>query len=140
MQKTTDKTSYQDSLRQAGLSLTKTRAALFEVLSKSDNPLTIQEIVKQIDSAHFVSVYRSIDALTKAGIVKQVSIGFKNKFELSDQFKPHHHHVTCENCGRSLSVDDERIEQLMGELTKQAGFAPTHHHFEAYGICRQCRQ
>lgn len=121
------------------LRVTDARQELFEFLSKTQQPVTAAEITKNLQgSQHFVSVYRNIDALLKAGVVKQVPQGFKNRYELSDLFKPHHHHVTCESCGNSVSVEDPRVESLMKELTKEAGLMPTKHHFELYGICKNC--
>jgi len=139
MQKQSQQLLFESRLKQAKLSLTKPRRAIFDVLATTKTPLTIQEIAEQIDNVHFVSVYRSVDALYKKGLVKQVPIGFKNKFELSDDFKPHHHHATCEKCGISVSIHSNRAEELMDELTLNAGLTPTHHHFEAYGLCGNCK-
>jgi Fe2+ or Zn2+ uptake regulation protein len=139
MQKQPDTLLFESRLKDSGLSVTATRISIFEVLTRSKVPLTIQDIVSKIDNAHFVSVYRSVDALHKHGLVKQVPIGFKNKFELSDDFKPHHHHATCEKCGKSVSIHSNKVEELMNELTIGAGLNPTRHHFEAYGICEDCR-
>jgi len=139
MQKQLDTLLFESRLKDSGLSMTATRISIFRVLSLSKVPLTIQDIAAKIDNAHIVSVYRSIDALHKHGLVKQVPIGFKNKFELSDDFKPHHHHATCEKCGKSVSIHSNRVEKLMNELTVNAGLTPTRHHFEAYGICEKCK-
>jgi Fe2+ or Zn2+ uptake regulation protein len=139
MQNTEQTILFEARLRENGLSLTAPRRAVFEVLNSSHNPLTIQEIVKQIDGVHYVSIYRTIDALSKHGLIKQVPIGFKNKFELSDDFKPHHHHATCEKCGVSVSIANPSIEQIMNRLTIDAGLKPTRHHFEVYGLCQKCQ-
>lgn len=138
MQNTSQISHFEKRLRAEGLSVTKPRLAIFEVLGVAKSPLTIQEIVARVDGIHFVSIYRSVDSLQKHGLLKQVPIGFKNKFELSDDFKPHHHHATCEKCGKSVSINNSKVEQLMKQLTVQAGLKPTHHHFEAYGICGSC--
>jgi len=127
-------------LKTNGYSLTRPRRAVFSCLLNAVNPLSIQEIVAHTAAdIHFVSVYRSVDVLLKAGIITQVSIGFKSVFELSESFKPHHHHATCEVCHRSFPISDVRIEKLMRQLTRQAGLHPTKHNFEAYGICSSCR-
>ncbi len=126
-------------LQERGLRLTKARMLVYIVLHDADAPLSIQQIVDCCTSVHFVSVYRTIEVYLQNGIIKQVPIGFKNKYELSDYFKPHHHHVTCNICGRSTSVNQQSIERLMNTVTRAAGMIPTHHHFEAYGICKTCQ-
>ena len=138
MQKTVTDIQFETMLKHTGLSMTAPRRSVFDVLKNSHSPLTIKEIVDRIPNVHYVSVYRSIDALQKHNLIKQVPIGFKNKFELRDEFKPHHHHATCERCGKSVSIENSEIEDIMNKLTKGAGLKPTRHHFEAYGICRQC--
>ena len=109
------------------------------VLSESPHPLAIQEIASRTTDVHFVSVYRSIDALLKAGLIKQVPQGFKNRFELSDTFKPHHHHATCEFCGSSWEINSVELESLMKKLTIEVGLVPTKHHFEIDGVCANCQ-
>lgn len=130
--------TYKRKLSENSLRQTHVRKSIFEVLYFSKTPLSIQSLVDQIDSAHFVSIYRSVDLLHKAGVLKMVPQGFKNHFELSDLFKPHHHHITCKECNKSIEVHDQRIEKLMNQLTTEAGLIPTEHHFEIYGICRKC--
>ena len=130
---------YQAKVKQAGLRNTHAKKKIFEVLRKSKSPLSVQDLVQLIKGAHFVSVYRSIDALQKAGVVKLVPQGFKNLFELSDDFKPHHHHLSCSRCGYTKEVANKNLEDLMDQLSKQAGFRPTEHHFELFGICQSCQ-
>ncbi len=129
---------YTQKMHQAGLRNTHVRQQIFAVLQDTDRPLTIQEIVASTDNAHFVSVYRSIDAMRKADIVKMVPQGFKNLFELSDDFRPHHHHATCELCGKTVELQEPELEALMSRITKHAGLLPTKHHFELFGICSVC--
>lgn len=129
---------FESMLKSSKLRLTHVRREIFTILISAKKPLSIQQIVGKVPDAHFVSVYRSVEAMLQAGVVKQVPQGFKNKFELSDVFKPHHHHVTCEVCGMTSEVNDRRIEILMKELTLEAGLKPTKHHFEMYGICNSC--
>jgi Fe2+ or Zn2+ uptake regulation protein len=127
------------TLKQHGLSMTRARKEVFLLLLEATVPMTIQQIIRVTDGLHFVSVYRTIETLLTIGVVKQVPIGFKNKYEVSDVFKPHHHHVTCEQCGISVAIHNESIENLMHQVTISSGMQPTKHHFEAYGICNDCK-
>lgn len=123
----------------AGLRLTATRLGIFSALLASDQPLQIKDIAAEVDDAHFVSVYRSVDALLKAGLIKQVPIRFKNYYELSDTFSPHHHHATCERCGKVQEINNKKIEQITQQLAREVSLLPTKHHFEIYGICANCQ-
>jgi Fe2+ or Zn2+ uptake regulation protein len=129
---------FEVALKRYGLSVTKSRKTVFQLLLTASHPMTIQEIITGNTSSHFVSVYRTIDTLLQVGLIKQVPIGFKNRYEVSDEFKPHHHHVTCEQCGTSVAINDAAIEERMNQITQRSGMQPTKHHFEAYGICVKC--
>lgn len=125
-------------MSRAKLRLTRVRQEIFDLLSQADRPLSIQELVSASNRGHFVSIYRSIDAMHRAGIVKLVPQGFKNFFELSDTYKPHHHHATCEKCGSSLEIHSPELEKLMKQLALEAGLKPTKHQFELFGVCEAC--
>ena len=127
----------EEALSRVGMRPSKTKLQVFNILSDSNEPLTSVEIVNRTDGSHFVSVYRALDALVKAGVLKIVSIAHKQKYELSDTFYPHHHHVTCEECGLSVSIQHEQIEQMAEDVTRQAGMRPLRHSFEAYGVCNR---
>jgi Fe2+ or Zn2+ uptake regulation protein len=132
--------NFEADMKRSNLRITHVRQELFSLLKQADKPLTVQELVNRSKGSHFVSVYRSIDAMHKAGIIKQVPRGFKNLFELSDTYRPHHHHATCEGCGKSTSVHDPRLELLMSRLSKNSGLKPTKHTFELFGICHECQK
>ncbi|MGE5309510.1 MAG: Fur family transcriptional regulator [Sphaerimonospora mesophila] len=123
------------------LRLTNNRLAIFRILAAADSPLLIREIITMCtDTAHFTSVYRSILSLQQAGIIREVPRGFKIYYELGEDFRPHHHHATCERCGKTTPIDDHSVERLLHSLTIKAGLAPTKHHFELFGICQQCQK
>jgi len=126
-------------LKDHNLRKTTVRQQLFDILLKINQPLSIQDIVKKVSNAHFVSVYRSIDALHKAGVVVQVPQGFKNLYELSDLFKPHHHHISCEKCGNLSKINDKEIEALIEKISLESGYKSTKHHLELYGVCQNCQ-
>lgn len=131
---------YITKMKEAGLRNTRVRQQLFQILLRASKPLSIQDLAKRTTNVHFVSVYRSVDAMRKASVIKLVPQGFKSLFELSDSFKPHHHHATCERCGQTTQVTDSELEKSMRQLTIRSGLIPTEHHFELYGICIKCQE
>ena len=139
----TDKAAEQSLKQQLAkhhMRITHVRLEIFRKLHIANQPLSIQDIAKRIKTAHFVSVYRSVDSMSKAGILKLVPQGFKNLYELSDIFMPHHHHATCKVCGKTKEIHDDRIEVLMRNLAIGAGLKPTEHQFELFGICKSCQE
>lgn len=140
MQITPAEIALKERIKKSGMRMNKTKKLVFELLKESDHPLSPQEIASQIPSVHFVSIYRTLDSLRQAGVVSMVPRGFKNLFELSDHFSPHHHHISCEYCGSMKGIDSQEIETLIEKISKQSGFSSTKHHLELYGICSSCSQ
>ncbi len=132
-------TIFKEKLAAHNLRLTENRQEIFRILTAADRPLLIQEIIAtSTGSTHFTSIYRSIASLQAASIVREVPRGFKVYYELGEDFRPHHHHATCEKCGKTIPIDDTEVEQLLHNLTIKAGLQPTKHHFELFGICEKC--
>ncbi|MCL2038133.1 transcriptional repressor [Candidatus Saccharibacteria bacterium] len=131
---------FDQEMRRARLRITRNRREIFYILKNSNRPLSIKEIIKTSKGdSSFTSVYRSVDSLTHAGILRLVPRGFKNLYELGEAFRPHHHHATCEKCGESVAVHDADLEKMMHHLTISTGLKPTGHQFELFGVCRRCR-
>lgn len=86
------------------------------------------------------SLYRNIKLLESLGVVQRISIGWKYKVELSDQFTDHHHHITCRRCGTTETLPEEAaLEKLIGDLIRGSGYTAAKHQLEISGICAKCR-
>jgi Fur family transcriptional regulator, ferric uptake regulator len=133
-------TRFEDVLKKQGLNLTETRKLVFRTLQGKE-PQTMAELIeacwRQIDRA---SVYRTITLFERLGIVKRLQIGWKYRLELSDDFQHHHHHLTCQICGRTTALpEDNELEKRLSQLAAKQGFAMRDHQLEIQGICQKCR-
>lgn len=84
-------------LRAAGSRVTPGRLALLELLERVRQPLSAAEIGERLPRINQVTVYRALDTLVAAGLVRK---GTRNRvayFEYAG--KPHHHHLVCADCG-----------------------------------------
>lgn len=128
------------TLKKNNYSLTKPRQAVFAAL-QSGTPRTMREL--SLDLASVIdraSIYRTVALFEELGIVVRVNQGWKYKIELSDIFSPHHHHVTCVKCGRSVSFDEPAgLEELLTDIALKHGFTAENHSLEITGVCPQCR-
>jgi Fur family ferric uptake transcriptional regulator len=50
----------------------------------------------------------------------------------------HHDHLICEQCGRIVEFEEDRIEALQAEVAARLGFRITGHKMELYGLCAEC--
>ncbi len=130
--------SIEKQLQDNELSITKPRVEIFNLLKSADKPMSTAEIISKSRSINRSTVYRTIELFEKLGVVKKVWFGMKSKFELSDEFEDHHHHIVCEKCGGIEKIDHAQLEKMITRISKKSGFKPTSHHIEVLGICRTC--
>lgn len=136
-----DKTEqFKKIFKKKELRLSGARLALYEFLAKHDRPLSINKLVTSL-SAHAdrASIYRNIELFERIGIVHKVYTGWKYRVELSEKFRPHHHHMTCINCGKIIPISlGERMEKAINNFGDKHGFRITDHQIELSGICKKC--
>lgn len=127
------------TLKLDGASLTRPRQLVFEAL-RIDNPLTMSELLKSLSNKiDRASIYRTIQLFEKLGVVQRLQIGWKYKLELSDNYSPHHHHLTCLNCNKVLTINEEKqLERQILSISRKHNFTATDHQIEIRGICAEC--
>jgi Fe2+ or Zn2+ uptake regulation protein len=87
-----------------------------------------------------VTVYRSLDALYKAQIVKRVNLEHDHAhFELAAG-REHHHHAVCRNCGYIENIEIPHAAKPELEALKQTkGFSMLDSYsLEFFGLCKKC--
>jgi Fe2+ or Zn2+ uptake regulation protein len=128
-------------LKQAGYSLTKPRLTVFGAL-QGPKPKTMRELVDSLDGViDRASVYRTVKLFEDLDIIHRLQHGWKYRLELSDEYLPHHHHLTCQNCQRTISFDEpENLESTINVIVASNGFLVRSHNLEIYGICPNCQQ
>lgn len=120
------------------MSSTVPRTQVFEALRGASAPLSVNEIFAKTGNIDLSSVYRSLEAFERTGIIEKVSSGFKVKYQLSSIFRPHKHHANCSECGKSVELPEANIEKLISEFCNSIGFTATGHTFEITGRCNKC--
>jgi Fe2+ or Zn2+ uptake regulation protein len=84
------------------------------------------------------SVYRTIALFKTLAVVQDVISGGHKLIELTDAFDSHHHHISCSSCGRSISVEDPKLERYLTQLATAHGITPQSHQIEVTGLCQDC--
>lgn len=132
---------FEEILKQYNYYVTRPRTIIFDALTDSDSPLSYKEILtKTRGQVSRASIYRGLETLEKLNIIKKVTIAFSDKYELSDAFSKHHHHLTCEKCGRIIPIKlGENMERTIQGFGHKHGFKITSHEFELRGLCRYCQ-
>lgn len=133
-----------DLLRSKGLKVTPRRLRLMTLLAQAQQPMSVGDLRAKIketpDSVDAVTLYRALEALATAGIVRRVDLRHGHAdYELIVPGN-HHHHLVCTDCGVLESFSDDFCNALAERLVEQSsGFKTvTAHSMEFFGRCVHC--
>lgn len=132
---------YKALLRNAGFRATPGKIALLELLRKENNPRTVAEIQKKLKQKQdTVTLYRSLEGLTAAGIVSRSELGHGHAHYELLAGKGHHHHLVCTNCEQVEDFSDPLLENALMRAEKNAkSFKSINSHsLELFGLCKSC--
>ncbi len=139
--------------RGCGYRLTIPREAILNVLSKTSEHLSAEEIYMAVHKTYpaigLTTIYRTLDLLVQMGFIFKFDFGDKRaRYELAEglQGKQHHHHLLCTACGKIVDytdfVDEEKelLDQTEKGLSKKYNFKITNHLIQFYGLCEKCQK
>jgi Fur family ferric uptake transcriptional regulator len=138
--------------RGCGYRITVPREAILDVLSKTSEHLSAEDIYMAVHKTHpnigLTTIYRTLELLVHMGLVFKFDFGDgRARYELSEGPKGtrHHHHLVCTRCGRVIDytdfIDDE-IELLARTekgLCEKFNFKIVNHLIQFYGLCEKCQ-
>ncbi len=120
--------------------LTRHREAVLSVLTAGHVHLTAQDVHDALRSAEpevaLATVYRSLHALEKLGLVRAVDAGTSAK--RYEAVRAVHAHIRCTVCGRIDDLvlpDPEELDRL---ARRQTGYDVRGHDIVFEGICPDC--
>ena len=135
-----------------GCRITIPRQEILNVLSKTEEHLTAEEIYMRVHKVYksvgLTTVYRTLELLEHIGLVFRIDVGDgKARYELTEGPKGmrHHHHLICTNCGRVIDytdfIDEEKdlLERTEKGLSKKYNFKIHNHQIQFYGLCDKCK-
>jgi Fur family ferric uptake transcriptional regulator len=138
--------------RGCGYRLTISRGAVLDVLSKTSEHLSAEDVYLTIHKVYpqvgLTTVYRTLELLVQMGLVFKFDFGDgRARYELSEGPKGtrHHHHLVCSDCGRVIDytdfIDDEieLLNQTEKGLSDKFNFKITNHLIQFYGLCDKCQ-
>lgn len=133
-------TRFFETLRKNNVRCTAPRTEIFAILQEANEPLAFKEITAKVKNADRASVYRTLALFETLHIVSTILAGWKKRFELAAPYKNHHHHISCEQCGKVISVESPTLEKVIKSISEQKGFHLHSHTLELSGCCNDCRK
>ena len=125
-----------------GLRSTDQRRLIVETFFRSDNHVSIEELLARVREKDrrvgYATVYRTLKLLTQCGVAYERRFGDGlTRYELADDVT-HHDHLICIACGDIIEFEEPRIEDLQERVARTHGFELRSHKHELYGLCPKC--
>jgi Fur family ferric uptake transcriptional regulator len=103
----------------------------------------------KVNSKHpdigLTTVYRTLDLMVRMGLIKKFEFGEgQSRYELTWEFKEHHHHLVCLSCGKIIDYNDfiqdevKFFDKIQKSLSEKYKFNIKNHEVYFYGTCKQC--
>lgn len=131
-------------LKSAGHRITEARKLIVGIFTAARKPLSAQEIItaltKKGRNVNKTTVYREIESLTKAKLIRDVNLlDGQLRYELIKDTQDHSHLVCteCKNVECLPLLED--LQSITSNIAKKNKFTVTHHVLEFFGVCKECR-
>ncbi len=122
--------------------MTHQRDIILRELRKSKNHPTADElyerIKKKLPRISLATVYRNLEILSTAGLIKKLEIsGRRKRF---DGALRRHNHVYCLLCHRLDNIDLGQAENFQFRPESAGGYRITGCRIEFFGLCPECKK
>lgn len=101
----------------------------------------LYEFVRERDAkVGYTTVFRTLKALADCGLAREIVLhDGRTRFEY-DYKRPHHHHIVCVECERTIEFFSPESERIQNQITSRYGFKPVRHNLQIFGICPDCQR
>ena len=121
-------------LEESNLKITPQRLAILKELENKGHA-SIEEIYETIKemfpSISLATIYKNINALKNEGIISEVCLHQKPKYEIN---KEAHAHFICKKCGK---VEDVEFSEILNKDIEKK-YPNSDKELYIYGICKEC--
>jgi Fur family transcriptional regulator, ferric uptake regulator len=131
-----------DILKEKGLKLTPQRRMIVDIIHDRCEHLTAEDIISQVQTrmpgVNKSTIYRTLEILEQTGCV------FKSESDNHFIYHPaeegHHHHLTCQKCGKTIDCPENLFIPVEKALENKYGFQANFKHVVITGLCKTCRK
>jgi Fur family ferric uptake transcriptional regulator len=132
-----------ERVRKAGMKLTQQRQFMLKILMEHPEPISADEIFKQVDpkseGMDLVTIYRILKKFEEVGMVTRLEFGDGiARFELTLESGHHHHHVICRQCQKVEPLHICDLDQHL-KMVESMGYTQLSHRLDFFGLCSRCQ-
>ncbi len=123
--------------------MTPQRAAICKALAESEAHPTAamiyDELRPQFDSLSLATVYNTLEALVKIGVVNALGGAGDGSIHYDADTEPHVN-LACISCNKIIDIPSSHVQQLDDEITSTSGYKLLGARVLYYGLCPECQK
>jgi Fur family transcriptional regulator, ferric uptake regulator len=121
---------------------TRQRGEVRALLEETDGFRSAQQLHAELRArgarVGLTTVYRTLQLLSESGEVDQMRLPDGEQLYRRCGRHPHHHHLVCRICGRTVEVEGPAVERWAERVAEQHSFVDVAHTLEIFGTCITC--
>ena len=130
-----------ESVPATGVRATRQRHAIASLLNTVDEFRSAQELHDTLksegESIGLTTVYRNLQALADAGEIDVLRTD-SGESRYRRCSAGHHHHLVCRDCGTTIEVQADPVEDWAAAVASGHGYTDVSHTVEIFGRCPDC--
>ncbi len=127
-------------LKKKGIKATPQRLAIYYLLKNTKShpsaDTIYQELSSQFPTMSLATVYKTLDLLTKIGLIQEINVG-EDSFRY-DANTTSHPHIICLKCKKVEDVEDYCPLDSLGIVAEKTNYNIVSQQLFFYGYCPEC--
>jgi len=118
------------------------RQAVRDALDTTQGFVSAQELHAGLREAGspigLATVYRALADLAGDGDADSLHSADGESLYRACSTQGHHHHLICRNCGTTVEIEADAVEQWAASTAAAHGFTEPQHVVDIFGLCADC--
>lgn len=120
---------------------TRSQERILKLLNKLGREISAKELYIELHNhpqgIGLATVYRALEALKLEGVIQARIL--QSGEAVYSPVQEDKHHLTCLQCGASISIDVCPVQELEAQLGTSKHFRVYYHTLEFFGLCSPCQ-
>lgn len=117
------------------------REAVREALGESEGFVSAQSLHSSLHATGspigLATVYRALADLATEGDADSLQQEGESLYRACTPGS-HHHHLICRNCGKTVEIEADAVEEWAHKVAAEHGFTQPNHVVDVFGFCSDC--
>jgi Fur family transcriptional regulator, ferric uptake regulator len=120
------------------------REAVREALARRDDFVSAQGLYSSLRDGGspigLATVYRALASLAVEGEADSLQSPEGEALYRACISTGHHHHLICRNCGLTVEISADPVEEWAQKVASANGFTAPQHVVDVFGLCQSCSE